>query len=295
VSFALRGVAWKIAQRVVARRPWTLLLAIAMVAAVLVPPVFTGLLAASAHANLSITQFAPEAVVFVTRGTDSAAVTALRHRVQALDGVSAVRWIARDAAWAEIASRSSLPANEARTNPLPDVLVVRMRFGARSEELEQVTTDIGKLPRVDSVQTDLGWYRRLGKWLELVRGLVWATGAGAVALAGAILVGAARLFAAAAPEDLRALRLMGAEPWFIRRPFAYLGALIFLTGASLATGIAFAGFQFVSPAVSELAADYGLQWLPWWPPGTAIAAGIAVLGVLGAWIGGWGVGRSADR
>jgi cell division transport system permease protein len=288
-------VAWKIARRVVARRPWTFVLAIAMVATIFVPALLIAILAVNAHASLSIARFSPEAVVFVTRGTDSNAVTALRDQVQGLDGVATVQWIARDAAWSDIAKRSALPVTELRSNPLPDVLVVRLQFGARADQLERLAAEIGKLPRVDGVRTDLGWYRRLGKWLELMRTLGWVAGAGALGLAGAILAGAARLFAAAAPEDLRALRLLGAEPGFIRRPFAYLGALVFLTGTAVATGIGFAGFQFLAPAITQLAADYEVEWVAWWPPWEAVSVGVAALGLLGAIIGGLGVGRGKER
>ena len=130
-----------------------------------------GLVAFGARQSLPIERLAPEAVVFIARGTPGPEVAALRDRVRQLAGVSDVTWIARDAAWQELGKRAAIPSSEVKANPLPDVLVVRLGFGAAVADLEQTSADIAKLGKVDGVQSDWGWYQRLERWLRLAKEL----------------------------------------------------------------------------------------------------------------------------
>ena len=291
-ALALHGFAWRLARRMAGRRPATLVLAVLMVALTLAPAFLVGLVAFGAHQSLPIERLAPEAVVFIARGTPGPEVAALRDRVRQLAGVADVTWIARDAAWQELGKRAAIPPGEVKANPLPDVLVVRLGFGAAVADLEQTSATIAKLGKVDGVQSDWGWYQRLERWLRLAKELALV----AVVLAGAmsllILAAAARLLAQAVPEDLRVLALLGAEPAFVRRPFALVGAAVTGLGAAIAVAAAFTAMRFLDPMVSNVVQGYGLEWRPVWPEPVWLAAGLFLAAALGAAIGSFGWGRT---
>lgn len=281
-SLALHRFAWRLARRMAARRPGTLLLAVLMVTLVLAPAFLVGLVALGARQNLPIERLAPEAVVFVARGTPGAEVAVLRDRIKALPGVAEVTWIARDAAWSQLGKRAAVPPAELKTNPLPDVLVVRLGMGASVGELQQASAAIGKLDKVDGVQTDWGWYQRMERGLGVMKELALVGVILAAAMALLILIAAARLLSHAVPEDLRVLALLGAEPAFVRRPFALIGGLVTGLGAAMAASAAFAGLRLLDPIVQSAVQGYGLDWQPAWPEPWWLAAGWLVAVLIGA-------------
>ena len=272
-----------------ARRPGTLALAVLLVTLILAPAFLAALLALGAHQNLPVDRLAPEAVVFVSRGTPGPDVAALRDRIKGLAGVSAVTWIDRDAAWASLGQRAAIPAGEVRANPLPDALVVRLHFGASMAELEQTSAAIGKLGRVDAVQSDWAWYQRIEGWLRDAKLLAIAGIGLAAAMSLLILAAAARLLAHAVPEDLRVLSLLGAEPGFVRRPFALLGAAVTATGVAFAAGLAVSAFRALDPIVQDAVQHYGVTWQPVWPELLWVMGGWAAATFLGAFVGAVGV------
>ena len=292
-ALALHGFAWRLARRMAVRRPATLALAVLMVALTLAPAFLAGLIALGAQQNLPIDRLAPEVVAFVARGTPGPEVAALRDRIKALPGVSEVSWIERDAAWLALGKRAAIPAGEVKANPLPDALVVRLRFGATVAELEQMSTAIGKLGKIDGVQSDWSWYQRLERWLGAAKDLALAGVLLAGVMALLILVAAARLLAQAVPEDLRVLAWLGAEPSFVRRPFALLGATVTGLGVVLAAAAAFGGLNLLDPIVRNAVQGYGLDWQPAWPEPGWLVAGWVLAALLGAVVGGLGV-RSVE-
>jgi cell division protein FtsX len=285
----LNGLAWRLARRMAARRAGTLALAVLLVTLILAPAFLAALLALGAQQNLPVDRLAPEAVVFVSRGTPGPEVAALRDRIKGLAGVSAVTWIDRDAAWASLGQRAAIPAGDIKANPLPDALVVRLRFGASMAELEQASAAIGKLGKVDAVQSDWAWYQRIEGWLENAKLLAIAGIALAAAMSLLILVAAARLLAHAVPEDLRVLSLLGAEPEFVRRPFALLGAAVTATGVAIAAGLAVSGFWALDPIVQDAVQRYGVTWQPDWPEPLWVVCGWVGATFLGAFVGATGV------
>jgi cell division transport system permease protein len=287
---ALHGFAWRLARRMVVDRPATLVLAVLMVALTLAPAFLVGLVAFGVRQSVPIERLAPEAVIFVARGTPGSEVAALRDRIRQLAGIDEVTWISRDAAWQDLGKRAGMPPSEIKANPLPDVLVVRLRFGAAVTDLEQSSAAIAKLGKVDAVQADWGWYQRLERWVALAKELAVV----AVVLAGAmsllILAAAARLLAQAVPEDLRVLALLGAEPAFVRRPFALVGAAVTTLGTVAAAAAVLVALRFVDPLVQSVVQGYGLDWSPMSPEPVWLAAAVGVAGLLGAVVGriGWG-------
>ena len=50
---------------------------------------------------------------------------------------------------------------ELRANPLPDVLTARLELPASEQSVDSVATTVKGWPLVDSVRSDLDWYRKV--------------------------------------------------------------------------------------------------------------------------------------
>jgi cell division transport system permease protein len=281
---SMRGHAVRSAQRMVRRGSAVFVLSVLMAALALAIPTLLGTLAAAGWPVVQRLQLAPEVTVFAHPAASPKELRELQSRLEQTAGVALVRLITRDEALAALERRSgaigALP--ELRSNPLPDALVVQLRGGASTVDIEPTVAAMRKLPRVDSVHADLDWYRKLR---ALARAATWVGtgfGAAAVVLVGLILIGAVRLQTAASIDEIRALRLIGADRRFIVRPFAYLGGATLLLAALLAVAGVWVAVQALQQPVRELAAAYGgeftLQTLPWYH----LAGGVATATVLGA-------------
>lgn len=279
------GFSARYAATLLRRRAWTGALAIVLTALALGLPLFVALMAYGVDGAASRARLAPEAVVFIARGTGSEEIKAVQGRAQQLPGVVAVEWMSRDAAWSALGARSALGNAGGRSNPLPDVLIVRTAFGTPMPVLEQLAAQLAKLPRADAVQADWDWYRRLDAWRNLARPIVYFFALTATVTVLLVLIGAVRLMAAAQPAELRLLRALGAAPGTLRRPFALVGALILTAGSALGLAAATAGWWWVRPHALSLAQTYGLPWNATLPEPSLAAAVLIVSGLIGAAVG----------
>jgi cell division transport system permease protein len=126
--------------------------------------------------------------------------------------------------------------------------------------IESVAAEIRKWPLVDSVRADTDWYRKLG---AIARVIAWLGGifGGLVAmLVALILVGTVRLHAAMRADETRILRIVGATPDFIVRPYAYSAGLSLALAAVVAAGIVFAALAVIRGPLAELAQLYGQEF-----------------------------------
>lgn len=114
-------------------------------------------------------------------------------------------------------------------NPFPDAFVVTAADD-RIETLEPLAAEFRAWPKVDTVQLDSAWVRRLDALLKLGRNAVILL---ATLLAGglvAITFNIIRLQVLTQHAEIEVSQLLGATDGFIRRPFLYYGALLGLGG-----------------------------------------------------------------
>lgn len=287
-----RAYALRRALRLIARRPGTVLSAAILCAVALTLPLLAATVAVGVRAAAAGVAIAPELSVFVAPAATTQEVKSLQARVEAVPGVVGVRHVPREAALAELAERSPLgtPLRELKMNPLPDVLVVALAPGISPPAVDAAAAAIRKLPRVDSVQFDAAWYRRLmqiGR-IAVIGGAV--VGGTLLVLAAAVLIGAVRLLATASSEEVRVLRMVGADEAFIARPYAYLAGATLTLAAALAVGATAAVLGLLNPELTELSRLYGAAGfaVPMLPPSvlagfllTALLIGL-IAGSLGA-------------
>lgn len=277
-----RGYCWSRALRMLGERP-LLTLAGVMV---------SGLALAIPGGALMLAQtFAPvlgrlpvaEISAFVAPGTPVAELKALSSRIEAIDGVARVRLIPRDQAWAEMQrrSRDGAALAEIKPNPLPDVLVAEFPPRAPLPVVQAAVTTIGKQPRVESVQGDVEWYRRLLAGLDAATAFFVPLAIIVGLLAILVTLGSVRASASIDPRELQLLDQIGAEIDFIRRPFVYAGAVVLGLAGAIALGLIAAAREMANPGLAELGRLFGLELVMRYPPWPLIIAFVAACLLLG--------------
>ncbi len=170
-------------------------------------------------------------------------------------------------------------------NPLPWVLVVqpstRLDAGRAAALLDWIRHRDG----VDQVQDDGAWRQRLDALLSVgTRAVLMLTTL--LALAALLVVGnGVRLDIQGRADEIAVLRLVGASPAFVRRPYLYAGLWYGLAGGLVAVILTGLLEWALAAPVARLAAAYGgrldFGGLPWWQL-ALVPVAAALLGWLGA-------------
>lgn len=287
-----RAYALRRSLRLLGRRPGTFVLAVVLCAVALTLPLLAATLAVGARQLTAGTSVAPALSVFLSPAANALEVKGLQARIEAVPGVMQVRHVSREAALAELAERSGLgaPLRELRTNPLPDVFVVALAPGTPPATVDAAAAAIRKLARVDSVQVDSAWYRKLvgiGR-IALVGGTI--VGGLLLVLVAAAVVGAVRLLATASSEEIRVLRMVGADEGFIARPYVYVGAATLALAAALAVGAVAFVLRLLNPELTDLARLYGAtQFAVPMLPAPVLAGALLAAVLFGLFLGTFGV------
>lgn len=173
------------------------------------------------------------------------------------------------------------------SNPLPSVLVVAPAGAAADGSDGALIAAIEADRRVDLVQHDAAWRRRLTAIMTLGERAAIALAA-LFGLATLLVVGnTVRLDVQSRAEEIAIMQLMGAGDGFVRRPFLYAGLWYGLLGAVVAILIVLAMHLALRDPLAQLIASYGGQLTVRGVAATALLAtlaGGAALGWLGAWL-----------
>jgi len=264
-------------------RPVAFLLGVALAAIALALPLAIASVLWAARPALALIQPAPEASVFVSTRATPGDVNALKGRLEAAQGVAGVTLQPKDAALAQLIKRSGFVTTPAElgANPLPAGLIARLQWPAPEQSLDALATTVKGWPLVDSVRSDLDWYRKVRALGRLGLTVVVVFGGLVVLLVALILVGTVRLHASTRADEVAVLELVGATPRFIVRPYAYSAAL---TLALCATHAA------LRAPLGNLAALYGAPFTLPDPEPVHLLAVFA-----GAVLLGWAVGVAGAR
>jgi cell division transport system permease protein len=145
---------------------------------------------------------------------------------------------------------------------------------------------IVEAPGVQTVQVDTQWVKRLNAMLEILRRVIWLTGAllgvGVVLVVGNTI----RLDILNRRTEIEVMKLVGATDGFARRPFLYSGVWYGLGGGILALILVAVAVGLLAKPVQHLAGLYGSQFHL---SGLGFRLGTGVLGAsvgLG-WMGSW--------
>ena len=144
-------------------------------------------------------------------------------------------------------------------NPLPVMIdVVPNASYDTPQKLQQLESQLKRLPFVEQVKLDMEWLQRLYALLLLVKTLIQGIMA-LLTLAVILIIGnTLRLSFLHRQEELLVLKLVGATDAYIMRPFLYLGMWYGIFGALLAIlFVTFFLFQ-LSHAVQQVVSVYQL-------------------------------------
>lgn len=171
-------------------------------------------------------------------------------------------------------------------NPFPDVFIVVPRDEAPLA-LESMRAEFLTYPKVEHVQLDSAWVRKLDAFLRLVR-LTITLLAGVLGLAlVAVTFNTIRLQILTQEAEIEVSRLLGATDAYIRRPFYYFGALQGVAGGLVAWCIVLIATLLLRGPIADLASLYGIEFALHILPltDTALLFGLAaLLGWAGAWL-----------
>jgi cell division transport system permease protein len=268
-------------------QPVASLLSILVLGVAIALPVVAAVVLKSVTATSASFDTEPHVNVYLTLDASDADAKRVGEALRATPDVTAVRFIPRAEALAELRSTTHLAELLASLdqNPLPDAFTARMRT-TDAARIGAVRAAWGALPKVDQVVADFEWSERLARWARfgerVVIGIAVLLG-GAVAFIVAHLI---RLQVLTQRQEIEVSQLIGATAADVRRPFLYHGALQGLLAGAAAWGLAAAVATWLSAELLALTPDYAAElkvvFLAPWERG-AVVVGAAALGFFGAW------------
>jgi cell division transport system permease protein len=267
----------------VANRPFATLMTIGVMAVALALPLGLGLGLVNLERLSGSVQESREVGLFLDAEVGAAQADALADELRARADVAKVGIKTPAQGLEEFRRMSELAGALALLgdNPLPSVLLVTPR-----DDGAALAEAMRHEPRVELVQHDAAWRRRLSAWLafgsQFTGVLAALFGLGVLLVVGNTV----RLDIGNRRDEIAVLQQLGATDGFIRRPFIYLGAWYGLGAGALALGLLAIAAALLQPTLSALVASYGSDFT-WRGPGLhGIAAVLALATALG-WLGAW--------
>jgi cell division transport system permease protein len=227
--------------------------------------------------------------VYLDKKAAGTRAQALAKQLRSRADVAAVRVITADEALVQFRNASGFGSalDALGDNPLPDTLVVTPATASNTADgTAALKAAIAALPDVQTVQIDTDWVKRMHAIMDVLRRIVWLTGA--LLGLGVILIIAntIRLDILNRRTEIEVMKLVGATDGFARRPFLYSGVWYGLGGGLMALIVVVSAIGLVAGRVQDLAGLYGSQFHL---RGLDLQSGTAVLGAsmgLG-WLGSW--------
>ncbi len=210
------------------------------------------------------------------------------RRLEQHAAIARVEFVPRDTALEQLKRSTGLAdvIGGLKQNPLPDAFIVYPK-AADIKSLDALRDELQKWPRLDHVQLDSAWARKLEAVIGAVRlAVLILAGLLSIALV-AITFNTIRLQILTQREEIEVSKLIGATHGFIRRPFLYFGLLQGLLAGIAAWLIIAASLALLNVklgALSEIyASNFMLHHLTW-GDSLSLLVFAAYLGWLGAWL-----------
>jgi len=249
----------RLAQRRLAAAPLNSLLSLLAIGIALALPAGGQMLLANARHLAGTTSAVPQISVFMASSADRRAATEIGARLAQFGGVKQVQFLPREDTLARMKANpglrdviEALPAN-----PFPDAFVVTAADDS-PEAMEKLAVEFRQWPKVEHVQLDSAWVRRLDAMLKLGRTAVMLLGAllgaGLIAISFSII----RMQVLTHRAEIEVSQLLGATDGFIQRPFLYYGVLLGLGGGIVAWLLVGGAALWLRTPLSELVRLYDL-------------------------------------
>jgi len=250
-----------LALRRLAATPVNTLLSLLAIGIALALPAGGQMLVANALQLASNAAPTPQISLFMSLDANRAAANDVETRLKNNSGVKAARFVPREDTLARMKAAEGLGEviEVLPKNPFPDAFVIDPKDDAPAA-MEALARELKKLPRVEHVQLDSAWIRRLDALLKLGRtGVVLLALLLAVGLV-AITFNTIRLQVLTQRAEIEVSRLLGATDGYIRRPFHYFGVLQGLLGGVIAWAIVWLATLWLAGPIGDLAQLYSLNF-----------------------------------
>ena len=284
---AQHGEAARLALRRLATAPLNSALYLLAIGVALALPAGGQMLLASAQRLAGITSAAPQITVFMAANADRAMAAEIESRLKKRGDIKRIGFLPREETLARMKANPGLRdvIEALAANPFPDAFVLTAADEGLQAQ-EQIVAELRQWPRIEHVQLDSDWVRRLDALLELGRTAVRVLGAllsaGLIAISFSII----RMQVLTHRAEIELSGLLGATDSFIRRPFLYYGFLVGLGGGIVAWLLVGAATLWLRAPLGELVRMYDLT-LALQAPGPrdsalllAVAAGLGWLGAI---------------
>jgi cell division transport system permease protein len=217
------------------------------------------MLLANAMLLAGTTSTVPQISIFMAGSAERAAATEIGSRLGKYGGVRQVRFLPREETMARMKTNPGLKdvIEALPGNPFPDAFVVTAA-DERPEAMEKLAVEFRQWPKVEHVQLDSAWVRRLdalfklGHTAVLLLGVLLGTGL--IAISFSII----RMQVLTHRTEIEVSQLLGATEGFIRRPFLYFGVLLGVGGGIVAWLLVGAAALWLRAPLGELVRLYDL-------------------------------------
>lgn len=204
----------------------------------------------------------PQISLFMTLDATRAEAGEIEARLKAHADIAKLIFVSRESAAARLRGSEGLAEvlDSLPRNPFPDAFIATPK-GDDPQLFERLQAEFQKLPKVEHVQLDSAWAKRLDVLIALGRQaltmLAGALGRGLVA----VTFNTIRLQLLTQRDEIEVSRLLGATDAWIRRPFHWFGALQGLLGGALAGLLALLATRALAAPMAELAGLYSLEFV----------------------------------
>ena len=230
----------------------------------------------------------PRISLFLSLNAGNSDVTQLQAKLKAHPLVGGFQFVSREQALTDLKAVSGMAdmLDSLERNPLPHAFLIQAN-NLSAEALEKLRDELAMWPKVDHVQVDTAWAKKLASFTNLARKLI-AMLAALLALALAAVTGnTIRLQVLAQRDEIEVGRLIGATDAYIRRPHLYFGALQGIAGGLCALALVNGAMQWLQGGLMDLFNLYttGLHILP-----LNLIAQLTIMAVsaLLGWLGAYG-------
>ena len=283
----VHALAFADAVRRLAAHPVATLFSLAVLAVALALPVIAAVALRSALHLTAGLDTDPHVNVFMALDAADEDLKRVEQALRSTPGVQAVKFISKGQAFDEL--RATTPLAEILAtldrNPLPHAFAVRLDPAALPGAAA-LKDEWAKLPKVDQVNADFEWARRLGGWVQFGMRLLVALAMVLALAVGFIVAHLIRLQALTRKAEIEVSQLLGATAADVRRPLIYHGFLQGIFSGALAVGAAGALAAWAGAQMQALAPAYATELKLVFLSPTEVGAVILGAGALG-WLAAW--------
>ncbi|PIV72268.1 MAG: cell division protein FtsX [Rhodocyclales bacterium CG17_big_fil_post_rev_8_21_14_2_50_68_7] len=285
--FAPHRAALARALRRFAQAPWSSLLAALVIGIALALPASGHLLLANLLPIAERVSARPEISLFLALGADKRDAAEIQARLGRTAGVSGWRFVSREETAKRMRTTEGLAEvlDSLPRNPFPDAFVIEPSTETEAG-LGALRETLAAWPKVEHVQIDSAWVKRLAALVKLARAALLAAAGLLAAALVVVTFNTIRLQILGQREEIELARLLGATDGFIRRPFFYFGTLQGLAGGAVACGLVFAVVGFARAPLADLAGLYDPAFSLRTLEARDAVLVLAAAGALG-WLGAW--------